>query len=93
MTSCADQPVVTQTEYKRVYLPERFLRDCPAPVWGGGDFEDVGRFAVRFRAALKNCNLQLQSGRAYQECERAREAGRVLPGCQPAADAPLSQLN
>ncbi len=64
--SCADQSVVTKTEYRQVYLPDRFLRSCPVPQWSGGSFEEVGKHALRLKHALENCNLQLESGRQYQ---------------------------
>ncbi|MCQ4311716.1 hypothetical protein NAV33_07380 [Pseudomonas stutzeri] len=41
------------------------------PQWTGGDFREVGAHAERIKAALENCNLQLESGRQYQTGVRA----------------------
>lgn len=74
--SCADQSVITTTEYQQVYLPDRFLRECPVPQWGGGTYRQIGAHAKRIKTALENCNLQLQQGREYQDAIRS---GQQLP--------------
>ena len=73
-TACASPPVPTKTEYRQVYLPDRFLVDCPVPGWEpGGSFGDVAKLAARRKAALADCNLQLRSAREYQERLKAQE--------------------
>lgn len=62
------------TKYQQVYLPDRFLVDCPVPEWtDGGTYEDLARLAARRKAALTECNLQLLSGREYQRQLKAQE--------------------
>lgn len=71
-TACTETVYVTK--YQQVYLPDRFLIDCPVPAWTtGGSFEDVGRLAARRKAALVDCNLQLRSAREYQQDIQAKE--------------------
>ena len=73
-TACASPPVPTKTEYRQVYLPDRFLVDCPVPQWvPGGTYEDVAKLAARRGAALESCNRQLRSAREYQERLKAEE--------------------
>lgn len=75
-TACASQSGLVRTEYQPVYLPDRFLIDCPVPQWEpGGTYGDVARLAARRKAALADCNLQLRSAREYQARLKAQESG------------------
>lgn len=69
--SCADQRAVVKTEYQPVYLPDRFLRQCPVPKWSGETYRDVATHALRIKSALETCNLQLDEARRYQDGIRA----------------------
>ena len=74
-TACADQRVITNTVYQPVYLPDRFLIDCPVPEWAGGTYREVGKLAVRRKTALEDCNAQLQAAREYQQRLKAQSEG------------------
>lgn len=74
MSGCADQTVITKTEYRQVYVPESLLLDCQVPQWQpGGSYRDLAVLAVKRKTALENCNLQMGAARRYQAEIRASE--------------------
>lgn len=78
LTGCGKTITVVKTEYQQVYLPERFLVDCPVPA-GKPEmtFREGEALSARRKSALIDCNLQLKSAREYQDEIRARE-GAVI---------------
>jgi hypothetical protein len=75
MSGCADQTVITKTEYRQVYVPESLLLDCHVPQWQpGGSYRDLAVLAVKRKTALDDCNLRMGAARRYQAEIRASEA-------------------
>ena len=48
-------------------IPETLLTDCPIPEMQGNTYRDVAELAIRRRAALVDCNAQMDAARAYQK--------------------------
>lgn len=77
--ACGETRIVTKTEYKPVHMPERFLMDCPVPEWKpGGTYRGVAELAIRRKAALEKCNLQLKAAREFQGNLKDLE-GKAVP--------------
>lgn len=67
LTGCAETPVTTKTEYRQVFLPDRFLIDCPVPVVTAGmTYRELAALAAKRKTALLDCNAQLRAARDYQ---------------------------
>jgi len=72
--ACAKTPApVVTIEYRNVYLPDRYLVDCPGAEWNGGTYRNVGELAAMRKTALQNCNDRLAEARRYQEEIRAKD--------------------
>jgi hypothetical protein len=78
LTGCGKTITVVKTEYQQVYLPDRFLVDCPVPA-GKSEmtFREGEALSARRKSALIDCNLQLKSAREYQDEIRARESAVI----------------
>lgn len=76
-TACSSTPPLSVTKYVNVYLPDRFLTDCPKTARvPGGTYRQAGALAAARGTDIDNCNAQLREAKQYQDKIRAQEADK-----------------